>query len=99
MHVLQPELHIEPRPEVRAAIIERNVVELEGPTARVRAVDGRDRTPEQRIAAAVDTKIAHGRADRLIVVIGALGTPGAQIIMRVGRKTERLAGTQILVLG
>src|SRR5215831_1803943 len=32
MHVLQPELYIEPRPEIRAAIIERDVVELEGPT-------------------------------------------------------------------
>src|SRR6516165_1633375 len=29
MHVLQPELHIEPRPEVRAAVIERNVIKLE----------------------------------------------------------------------
>src|SRR6516165_8203997 len=99
MHVLQPELDIEPWPEVRAAIIERNAIELEGPTARVGAVDGRDRAVEQRVAAAVDSKITYGGADRLIVIIGALGMPGAQIIVRVGGKAERLACGEILILG
>ena len=83
MHVLQPELHIEPRPEVGAAIIKRNVVQLEGPTIRVGAVDGRDGAVEQRVAAAVDMKIARGQPNRLIVVVGAFDTPGAQMIVRV----------------
>src|SRR5215469_11689146 len=39
MHVLQSELYIEPRPEVRAAIIEWDVVELQGPTVGVGTVD------------------------------------------------------------
>src|SRR6516162_8607926 len=99
MHVLQSELHVEPRPEVRAAIIERNIVEFEGPAVRVGAVDGRDRSVEQRVAAAVDIKISGGRANRLIVVISTLDTPGAQLVVRVSGKAERLAGTQILVLG
>src|SRR6202521_5744326 len=44
-------------------------------------------------------KIPRGRAKRLIVVIGALDTPGAQLIVRVAGEAERLAGAQILVLG
>src|ERR1700719_2974549 len=99
MHIFQPELHIDQWPEVRAAVIERNIVELEGPTARVGVVDCRDGAVEQRIAAAVDVKIARGQANRLIVVIGALETPGAQKIVRVAGEAEGLAGAQILVLG
>src|ERR1700726_2498955 len=44
-------------------------------------------------------KIARGQANRLIVVIGALDTPGAPLIVRVAGEAEGLAGAQILVLG
>src|SRR5260370_20576719 len=44
-------------------------------------------------------KIGRGQANRLIVVVGAFDTPGAQMIVRVASETERLACSQILVFG
>src|SRR5580704_14765206 len=66
-HVLQPELHVEPRPEGWPAIIERNIVEFGDPAVGSRAIVRRYSAEEQRIAGAVDMEIAPGHPDHLII--------------------------------
>jgi hypothetical protein len=95
---IAPELHVEPRPEGRAAMIERDVVELADPAAAVGA--GRRRSAEQqRIRRAIEVEIARGHAIGLVVVVGGLGAQAAKMIVSVGACRERRAGAQVLVLG
>src|SRR6516162_1608851 len=97
MDKLEAEFHVEPGPERRTEIIERDIVELEGPTAGIRTVVCRDGTVEQRVAATLDIEIIDRKPDRLLVVISALDQQAVQINVRVRRETERLAGRQVLI--
>src|SRR5579885_302124 len=96
--VLQAELHIEPRPEGRAAVIERDVIELADPAAAVRAA-GSGPGVQRGIVAAGNVEVAERQPVGLVVVIGRLGVPAAQVVARVRGAAGRLARREIVILG
>src|SRR5579864_3933926 len=98
MHELQSELQIEPRPERRPAIVERNVVDLQRVSVGIRLVAGRDGAVKQRVAGPLQIEKPDGKPHRLIVIIAALEIETAQMIVAIAGEAERLARRQILVL-
>src|SRR5580700_6597577 len=98
VHVLQPELHIEPRPERWSAIVEGDVIEFQSVAICRRLVGGRYCPVEQRVAGPLRLDISGGQTDGLLGIVSAFPVVTAQTVVAVGGTAQRMSRRLVRVL-